>query len=189
MSRKHFAEHGAISRAICAGLIEVMRPARSRASPPQFPAQFARASLKSAGRPGDPAVVAEFPAQFARASLKLPCMGRMSFCEITISRAICAGLIEVAWGLANNQRGTIISRAICAGLIEVLVILTCCRKTFTISRAICAGLIEVPTLTRRKPGRMRISRAICAGLIEVILFWHKKPALYANFPRNLRGPH
>ena len=60
----------------------------------EFPAQFARASLKPqwvyAGRLRQ----AEFPAQFARASLKLGRRLAREVVPLVISRAICAGLIE-----------------------------------------------------------------------------------------------
>ena len=59
-----------ISRAICAGLIEGPSAWGWRRTMQQFPAQFARASLKGhvpvIGSPG----LQQFPAQFARASLK-----------------------------------------------------------------------------------------------------------------------
>ena len=83
-----------ISRAICAGLIEAMFVGETKMLIMQFPAQFARASLKQCGTPR------------ARGALA------------TISRAICAGLIEAAAGSAAGWLRASISRAICAGLIE-----------------------------------------------------------------------
>ena len=59
-----------ISRAICAGLIEVRMRSVMRMSAFEFPAQFARASLKSHDGPSDNLSALQFPAQFARASLK-----------------------------------------------------------------------------------------------------------------------
>ena len=60
----------------------------------QFPAQFARASLKRQGVRHLQDCFAEFPAQFARASLKPQPKPPTPSASWRISRAICAGLIE-----------------------------------------------------------------------------------------------
>ena len=60
----------------------------------QFPAQFARASLKHGVTPDLTLTIGEFPAQFARASLKQYTVDALSYQAGRISRAICAGLIE-----------------------------------------------------------------------------------------------
>ena len=77
---------------------------------------------------GDGVQVQEFPAQFARASLKLAFRLKLLNAPSQISRAICAGLIE-AWISGRCERVFLrISRAICAGLIEACCALRTCIR-------------------------------------------------------------
>ena len=83
----------------------------------------------------------EFPAQFARASLKHSVVVGADGGQ-QISRAICAGLIEATPRRLRSCQRRRISRAICAGLIEAVETFSNNWVRVVISRAICAGLIE-----------------------------------------------
>ena len=73
------------------------------------------------------AVQLQFPAQFARASLKRVRSDAPDATDAEISRAICAGLIEAVVVDFCDRCQLLISRAICAGLIEASILMFICR--------------------------------------------------------------
>ena len=60
----------------------------------EFPAQFARASLKACRQCEDTRAFKQFPAQFARASLKGLHDVRVQIRRVQFPAQFCAGLIE-----------------------------------------------------------------------------------------------
>ena len=68
--RRNMKTGEGISRAKCAGLIEVGSASTAGSSGMKFPAQNARASLKFQVRRENHLILLQFPAQNARASLK-----------------------------------------------------------------------------------------------------------------------